>query len=86
MWSDPWDPVPFVQRQPFSVAVPTIYGPMIVHRYDTSLSPMHFRNGVSPMHPEIRFLSRLLTSLGRKNLHILDVAPILAPFPWRSPP
>jgi FkbM family methyltransferase len=69
VWNDPWA-AEFRSHVPFAVVVPTVYGPMILHRFDDHQGTPGFRAGKAMAHREIRLLSRVLQSLGTDTVFV----------------
>ncbi len=61
-----------VPAVPFTVIIPTLYGQMLVNRYDINQTNALFKTGRAIDHNEIAMLSQILRDLG-SNLTVLDV-------------
>jgi hypothetical protein len=57
---------------PFTVVVPTVYGQMLVDRYDINQTNALFKSGYAVDHQEIAMLAQILQRLGT-GLTVLDV-------------
>ncbi|MGD0542238.1 MAG: FkbM family methyltransferase [Tepidisphaeraceae bacterium] len=55
---------------PFAIIVPTVYGNMIVNRYDINQTNALIKTGMAHGHREILILSRLLNLLGKDQTFI----------------
>jgi hypothetical protein len=56
----------------FTVVVPTVYGQMLVDRYDINQTNALFKSGYAVDHQEIAMLAQILQRLGT-GLTVLDV-------------
>lgn len=63
---------PTVPVVPFTIVVPTVYGPMMVNRHDINQTNALFKTGHAIDHGEIVMLSRVLQLLGT-DLTVLDI-------------
>jgi FkbM family methyltransferase len=64
--------VPAAPTFPFTIVVPTVYGPMLVNRHDINQTNILFKTGHAYDHKEICMLAQLLPALGT-DLTVLDV-------------
>jgi FkbM family methyltransferase len=63
---------PGVPSVPFTVIVPTVYGPMLVNRYDVNQANALYKSGQAFDHRDILLLTQVLGLLGT-DLTVLDV-------------
>jgi FkbM family methyltransferase len=64
--------IPAAPAVPFTVILPTVFGPMLVNRYDDYQSNPLFKTGRPSDHDEIVMLGKILNFLGT-DLTVLDV-------------
>lgn len=63
------EPLPML---PFTIVVPTAYGPMMVNRYDVNQTNALFKTGLAIDHVEIVMLAQLMGAIGT-DLTFLDI-------------